>query len=124
VHSRIVRETTPPYTVDEVIDFYSECRFDYGISVDHVILAYNRRWDEAPAAPSDELERQTITLNLAAEFKTKCSARRVTSNRLASRKAGVLGRTHTPWTNCSAWDMTTLRSAEWCLSRPGTFWSA
>lgn len=73
-----VREKTPPYTVDEVIDFYSECRFDYGISVDHVILAYNRRWDDASAPPSDELERQTITLTLAAEFKAKCRARRVT----------------------------------------------
>src|SRR4051812_36147911 len=71
-----VREQTPPYTVDEVIDFYKECRFDYGISVDHVILAYNRNWDDA-AAPSDERERQTITLNLAAEFKAKCGARRV-----------------------------------------------
>ena len=27
-----VREEIPPYTVDEVIDFYDECGFDYGIS--------------------------------------------------------------------------------------------
>jgi len=73
-----VREKTPPYSVDDVIDFYKECRFDYGISVDHVILAYNRRWDDTAVAPSDELERQTTTLSLAAEFKTKCGARRVT----------------------------------------------
>jgi hypothetical protein len=72
-----VREKTPPYTVDQVIDFYSECRFDYGISVDHVILAYNRRWDDDPTPPADELERQTTTLTLAAEFKAKCGGRRV-----------------------------------------------
>src|SRR5689334_9031850 len=30
-----VREDVPPYTVDEVIDFYDEAGFDYGISVDH-----------------------------------------------------------------------------------------
>lgn len=73
-----VREKTPPYTVNEVIDFYTECRFDYGISVDHVILAYNRRWDDTMAAPGDELERQTITLTLAAEFRTKWRARKPT----------------------------------------------
>ena len=33
-----VREETPPYSVDEVIDFYEGCGFDFGISVDHVIL--------------------------------------------------------------------------------------
>ena len=35
-----VHEEEPPYTVDEVFDFYEECGFDYGISVDHVILGY------------------------------------------------------------------------------------
>ncbi len=72
-----VREKTPPYSVDEVIDFYRECRFDYGISVDHVILSYIRKWDETAMAPIEELERQTMTLTLAAEFRTKCRARRV-----------------------------------------------
>src|SRR4051794_32847780 len=35
-----VAEKEPPYTVDEVIDFYDGCGFDLGISVDHVILGY------------------------------------------------------------------------------------
>ena len=35
-----VHEEEPPYSVDEVFDFYEECGFDYGISVDHIILAY------------------------------------------------------------------------------------
>ena len=34
------REQVPPYSVDEVIEFYEECGFDYGVSVDHVILAF------------------------------------------------------------------------------------
>ena len=33
-----VHEEEPPYSVDEVFDFYEECGFDYGISVDHIIL--------------------------------------------------------------------------------------
>src|SRR5262249_32466482 len=35
-----VREEEPPYSVEEVYDFYAECGFDYGISVDHVILGF------------------------------------------------------------------------------------
>ena len=33
-----VKEKVPPVTTTEVIDFYERCGFDYGISVDHVIL--------------------------------------------------------------------------------------
>ncbi len=66
-----VKEKIPPYTVDEVIEFYVTCGFDYGISVDHVILAYQSAWDD-PAKQSDippEFKnRQQITLELAAEF--------------------------------------------------------
>ena len=35
-----VREKTPPYSVEEVLDFYEQCRFDHGVSVDHVILGF------------------------------------------------------------------------------------
>src|SRR5262249_53343089 len=35
-----VREEEPPYSVEGVHDFYEECGFDYGISVDHVILGF------------------------------------------------------------------------------------
>ena len=40
-----VREEVPPYTPDSVIDFYEECGFDLGISVDHVILGYDAAVD-------------------------------------------------------------------------------
>jgi len=61
-----VREEEPPYSVDEVIDFYEDCDFDQGISVDHVILGYD------PAEATDLLpqwvRRQQLTLDLAADF--------------------------------------------------------
>lgn len=61
-----VRDDEPPFTVDEVIEFYDGCGFDYGISVDHVILGYD------PSETSDLLDdwarRQALTLNLAATF--------------------------------------------------------
>ncbi|WP_063815746.1 tRNA-guanine transglycosylase DpdA [Sorangium cellulosum] len=64
-----VKDQVPPYTVDEVIQFYVDCGFDYGISVDHVILAYSAEWDEPGAeVPAELRERQEITLELASEF--------------------------------------------------------
>jgi hypothetical protein len=70
-----VREEVPPYTVDEVIDFYDGCQFDYGISVDHVILGY----DPTHSAPElvEWVERQRLTLELAAEFHAAASRREV-----------------------------------------------
>src|SRR5262249_40258873 len=64
-----VREAVPPYTVDEVMRFYVECAFNFGISVDHVILAYQSKFDEVPdAVPPDFRQRQEITLQMASEF--------------------------------------------------------
>jgi hypothetical protein len=66
-----VREETPPYSVDEVIQFYVECGVDFGISVDHVIVAYEPAWDrpERKAEIPDALrQRHAITLELAEQF--------------------------------------------------------
>lgn len=69
-----VREDIPPYSVDEVLNFYDDCDFDLGISVDHVILAYNEKFDHVNSSDNKEvvghLERQKLTLELASEFLT------------------------------------------------------
>ena len=59
------RDDVPPFTVDEVIDFYDECDFDWGVSVDHVILAFQS--DENEPDP-DWVRRRDLTIDLAAEF--------------------------------------------------------
>lgn len=73
-----VTDPEPPYTVDDVIGFYDECQFDYGIAVDHVIFNKN------PTAMQvhqndDELarwkERQALTLKLANDFWNACKNR-------------------------------------------------
>jgi hypothetical protein len=73
-----VREEHPPYSVDEVVDFYEECGFDYGISVDHVILGYipdtTRVIRPLREAPQDWVDRQKLTLDLAGEFRARCRA--------------------------------------------------
>jgi hypothetical protein len=67
-----VKEKRPPFTVQEVIDFYAQCGFDYGLSVDHIILAFQPDIDQSlpgmDVVPEEWRERQTITLELAEEF--------------------------------------------------------
>jgi hypothetical protein len=67
-----VREKRPPFTAQEVIDFYVQCGFDYALSVDHVILAFKPELDQAlpglDFVPEEWRERQKITLELAEEF--------------------------------------------------------
>ena len=64
------------YTPDQVIDFYAECGFDLGISVDHVIFGFDPAADTDPHHPQAEQwrSRQQITLDLAAEFLARCKA--------------------------------------------------
>ncbi len=71
-----VRDEVPPYTVDEVIDFYDACGFDYGVAIDHVILAFQPDDDEPVLAlghgeadlVAPHRRRQEITLDLALRF--------------------------------------------------------
>jgi hypothetical protein len=73
-----VRDDVPPYTPDEVIAFYAECGFDLGVSVDHVILEFNPSADDPTSDLGAEWRRrQQLTLQLAAEFRAACAARRV-----------------------------------------------
>jgi queuine/archaeosine tRNA-ribosyltransferase len=62
-----VAEDAPPVSVSEVIDFYENIGVDEGVSVDHVILGFQA--DSVELAPRDDwVDRQAITLELAADF--------------------------------------------------------
>jgi hypothetical protein len=67
-----VNEPEPPVTVDDVIGFYDGCGFDYGLSVDHMILHFDPTLDKKGAkkreVPEDWQRRQEITLDLARQF--------------------------------------------------------
>ncbi len=67
-----VREPKPPFTAGEVAEFYERLGFDWGMSVDHVILAYNEAWDDplpgVDPVPREHVKRQEVTLALADEF--------------------------------------------------------
>src|SRR5205085_8178065 len=63
-----VGEPEPPYTVDEVIDFYDGCGLDLGLSLDHVILDYREAADEDGDVAPEWIERQELTLSYAGGF--------------------------------------------------------
>ncbi len=75
-----VREERPPFTVQEVIDFYTQCGFDYALSVDHVILGFQPDLDHMlpgmDAVPQEWRNRQKITLELAEEFLDRLRAQK------------------------------------------------
>lgn len=84
-------EQEPPFDVDELIDFYEDGRFSMGISLDHVVLAYDPALDrEDPkqsslpgvaskheAVRTEAMRRQELSLANADEFRRKSLARRV-----------------------------------------------
>ncbi|WP_433082383.1 tRNA-guanine transglycosylase DpdA [Dactylosporangium sp. CA-052675] len=72
-----VAEEYPPYTVDDVIDFYDGCGFHYGIAVDHVIFQYEPKVSRDDERASEWRRRQEITIELAEQFWQRCKARRV-----------------------------------------------
>lgn len=75
-----VKHKVPPpeFSVDRVLEFYEAGRFDYGVSVDHVILAYIPKADQGQVeVPADVRERQEMTLALAEEFLRKHHAQRL-----------------------------------------------
>jgi hypothetical protein len=62
-----LNEDEPPYSVDEVIDFYEEIGFDAGLSVDHVIPVFQPD-AQLELVDSPWLQRYKLTLELAADF--------------------------------------------------------
>ncbi|MEU6798682.1 tRNA-guanine transglycosylase DpdA [Nonomuraea wenchangensis] len=62
-----VDEEIPPYTIDEVLDFYERCGFHAGISIDHVIFGYDPRVSDEKANPAWK-KRREISLQYAGDF--------------------------------------------------------
>jgi len=67
-----VKEEYPPFSVESVVEFYEQCGFDYGISVDHAILAFHSEDyhvdPELDPVPAEFVKRQKITIDLARDF--------------------------------------------------------
>lgn len=62
-------EPEPPYTVDEVIDFYDHAGLDWGVAPDHIVFGFVREHESPPADAVEEWERRrSITIENAKAF--------------------------------------------------------
>jgi hypothetical protein len=61
-----VKEPEPPLTVHDLLSFYHECQFDYGISLDHIVFGFNG--DDYSPVPQVWKDRFDLTLALAEAF--------------------------------------------------------
>jgi len=67
-----VKQDVPPYSADEMVEFYADGGFTHGCSIDHIIFEFNPLYDERrlfdPRIPDDAKRRYEITLDLAEKF--------------------------------------------------------
>lgn len=79
-----VAEEEPPYTIDEVIDFYDGGGFDAGIAPDHIVFGFLREPVDHQHEMIPEWERRRhITLKFAQAFLDRHQARHCTFEPLA-----------------------------------------
>lgn len=58
----------PPYTPDDMLEFYDDGMFTHGCSVDHIIFEMDSVYDQGKAVPDEYVRRQAITLQNAEQF--------------------------------------------------------
>lgn len=59
-----IKEDVPPYNTDEILDYYERLNFDFGVSIDHLIVG-------PFAVPGVREWRYELTLKNASEFLTR-----------------------------------------------------
>lgn len=67
----------PPYTPQEMIEFYEECGFTHGLSVDHIIFDFDTKLIGMEGGSEDVKHRFKITLDLADQFLKECRSCKV-----------------------------------------------
>jgi hypothetical protein len=67
-------EERPPYTPEEMVEFYDECGFTHGCSVDHIIFDFDLSSVGMSGGSSDARQRFEITLTNAENFRRETMA--------------------------------------------------
>ena len=58
----------PPYSPEEIVEFYNSCSFTHGCSVDHIIFDYSENYVGLEGGSEDARRRFDITLDNANTF--------------------------------------------------------
>jgi len=69
-----VQDERPPYTPTEMAEFYDECGFTHGCSVDHIIFDFDAAGSGMTGGSTDARQRFDITLENAAGFRREALA--------------------------------------------------
>jgi len=67
----------PPYTPQDMIEFYEECGFTHGFSIDHIIFDFDIKLNGLKGGSEDAKKRFEITLELAEQFFKECRSCKV-----------------------------------------------
>ncbi len=97
----------PPYSTEEIVDFYGDGRFTHGCSIDHVIFDFDvdGKDDDLEKTRLEECQRrQNITLNNAEEF---------------LRQSRRLGNSFVPMGVVQGWSPTSMAFAALSLKKMG-----
>jgi len=69
------KQEVPPYTPEEIVEFYDSCHFTHGCSVDHVIFDFEENTLGMGGGSADAKRRYEITLENAESFLKEHKAR-------------------------------------------------
>lgn len=69
------KQEVPPYTAEEIVEFYDSCQFTHGCSVDHIIFDFEENTLGMGGGSSDAIRRYDITLENAERFLKEHRAR-------------------------------------------------
>ena len=58
----------PPYTATDTVEFYGDCQFTHGFSIDHIVFEFDSNAKGLTGGSTQSRERFDITLELASEF--------------------------------------------------------
>ena len=114
-----VNEERPPVSVEETVEFYGNAGFDYGASVDHVILAYRPELDAGlpgvdAVPPTTHCARSSLW-NLPPSSSSVTRGPVPPSSLSVLHKGGVRDHTRMPSSAFSPWGIASSPWAGWCL---------
>jgi hypothetical protein len=77
---QFINDEIPPYSCEEICDYYENCGFDYGMTLDHLVTEFSLEFDEGESLfvrhPSEQMKfRYRLTLDNAKKILELCNSR-------------------------------------------------